>query len=136
MRALLADIVLIAHFALAVFIAAGVVVIWLGAALHWLWVRERRWRLAHLAAICFVAAEGVLGIACPLTVWENTLRFSSGERSFIARWVSALLYYDLPEWVFTTIYVAAAAATVAAWWLVPPWRGGTPTNSRGARQRS
>lgn len=135
MRALLADVVLVLHFALAAFIAAGVVLIWVGAGLRWEWIRARRLRALHLAAICFVAAEALLGIACPLTVWEDVLRYGSGERSFVARWVSALLYYDLPEWVFTAVYLAAAAATLAAWWLVPPRQRRSAPNGRGCDSR-
>ncbi|MCC7081101.1 MAG: DUF2784 family protein [Burkholderiales bacterium] len=120
MRLLLADLVLVLHFALAVFIAAGVACVWLGAALGWRWVRARTFRIAHLAAMAFVAAQAVLGITCPLTVWEDALRHGSDARSFVARWVARLLYYDLPEWIFTVAYVAAAAITMLAWRLVPP----------------
>jgi hypothetical protein len=120
MRALFADFVLVLHFAIAAFIAGGLACTWLGAALGWQWIRNRRFRLTHLAAIAFVAAEALLGIACPLTVWEDALRSGAGERSFVARWVSRLLYYDLPEWVFTAAYVAAALATLAAWPVVRP----------------
>jgi hypothetical protein len=120
MRALFADFVLVLHFAIAAFIVAGLVCTWLGAALGWQWIRDRRFRLAHLAAIVFVAAEALLGISCPLTVWEDALRAGAGERSFVARWVSRLLFYDLPEWVFSAAYVTAALATLAAWWVVPP----------------
>jgi hypothetical protein len=122
MRALLADVILVLHFAIAAFIVAGLVFTWLGAALSWQWIRNLRFRLAHLAAITFVAAEALLGIMCPLTVWEDALRNGAGGQSFVARWVSRLLYYNLPEWVFSAAYVAAALATVAAWWLVPPRR--------------
>ena len=120
MRALIADVILVLHFAIAAFIAAGLVFTWLGAALDWQWVRNRCFRLLHLAAITFVAAEALLGIVCPLTAWEDALRYGTGERSFVARWVSRLLYYDLPDWIFTASYVLAALATMAAWWLVPP----------------
>ena len=120
MRALIADLVLLLHFALAAFIVAGIVGTWLGWALGWQWIRRRGFRLAHLAAISVVAAEALLGIACPLTVWEDNLRGGPGSRSFVARWVGRLLYYDLPEWVFSALYVSAAAATILAWWLVPP----------------
>jgi hypothetical protein len=122
MRALLADLVLVLHFAIAGFIVAGLAFTWLGAALGWRWVRNRCFRLTHLAAITFVAAEALLGIVCPLTALEDALRYGAGERSFVARWVSRLLYYDLPEWVFSSGYVAAALATIAAWWVVPPRR--------------
>ena len=120
MRALLADTILVLHFAIATFIVGGLLFTWLGAALGWRWIRDRRFRLAHQAAIVFVAAEALFGIACPLTIWEDALRYGATDRSFVARWVSRLLYYDVPEWVFTAGYVTAAAATLAAWWLVPP----------------
>jgi hypothetical protein len=129
---LLADLVLVLHFALAAFIVCGIAAISLGWALAWGWVRNRSFRLAHLLAVCVVALEAILGIACPLTVLEDWLRGGPGERSFVARWVSRALYYDLPQWVFTTVYVAAAVATLLAWRLVSPrprqrlrpWRGG------------
>jgi hypothetical protein len=122
MRTLLADIVLVLHFAIAAFIVGGLVLTYLGAALHWQWIRNFRFRLAHLAGIVFVAAEAVLGIVCPLTMWEDALRYGSDDRSFVARWVSRLLYYDFPESVFTAAYAAAALATVVGWWLIPPRR--------------
>jgi hypothetical protein len=120
LHASFADLVLVLHFALAVFIAGGIAAIWLGWVLAWPWVRNRAFRLAHLAAICVVALEALLGIACPLTVLEDSLRGGRVERGFVARWVGRLLYYDLPPWVFTSAYVAAAAATLLAWRLVPP----------------
>lgn len=126
MRELAADLVLVAHFAIAVFIAGGIVLTWAGALAGWRWVRNRPFRLLHLAAIVFVAAESLLGIACPLTIWEDALRLETTQQSFVARWISRLLYYDLPQWVFTMVYVAAALATAAAWWLVPPQRRPQP----------
>jgi hypothetical protein len=116
---LLADAVLVVHFLLVLFIVGGLAVILAGAR-RWPWVRNRRFRIAHLAAIAFVAAESLLGIACPLTVWEDSLRGGGGTRSFIGRWVAWLLYYDLPEWVFTVAYCAFAAAVVWTWRAVPP----------------
>lgn len=124
-RAILADVILVAHFALAAFISLGLVLIWLGIASSWQWIRQRGFRLLHLSAIVFVALEAVAGVVCPLTVWEDALRQSSGEQpSFIARWVQRLLYYEFPEWVFTTAYIAAAIATAIAWLIAPPKRGG------------
>jgi hypothetical protein len=120
MRLSLADLVLLVHFALAAFIVAGIVCIGLGGILGWGWVRNRSFRIVHLAAICVVALEAIFGIACPLTVLEDRLRGGLSERGFIARWVSHLLYYDLPDWVFTVAYVTAAAATLLAWRWMPP----------------
>jgi len=122
MLGIMADVLLVVHFALAAFIVAGLVLTWLGAALGWAWIRNRWFRYAHLAAIVFVAAEALLGVACPLTVWEDFLRGSVQAESFVGRWVRRLLYYDAPAWVFTAAYVAWAAATLVTLKLVPPRR--------------
>jgi hypothetical protein len=117
-----ADALLVVHFLIAAFITAGLPLVWIGAALGWRWVKNPWFRYAHLGAIVFVAGEAVLGYACPLTVWEDLLRGGLRPQSFIGRWVYRLLYYQAPEWVFTTIYVGWAAATLATLWLVPPQR--------------
>jgi hypothetical protein len=119
--ALLADAVLIVHFLFVLFVVAGLLAIWIGAALGWVWVRNLRFRIAHLAAILFVAAESLVGMACPLTLWEDFLRQTgSGGISFMQRWVGRLLFYDLPEWVFTLAYVLFALAVLATFRLVRP----------------
>jgi len=94
--------------------------VWLGAAAGWGWVRNRWFRILHLAAIGLIALEGILGVACPLTVWEDLLRGGLQPRSFVGRWVQRLLYYDAPEGLFTALYVAWALATLVTLWLVPP----------------
>ena len=119
---MMADAILIVHFLIAAFIVLGLVAVWLGAAPGWPWVRNPWFRYAHLAAIAFVAAEAVLGIACPLTVWEDLLRGGARAESFVARWVRALLFYEAPEWVFAVAYVAWTLATLVTLRLVPPRR--------------
>jgi len=119
---LLADALLAAHFLIAAFIVAGLILVWLGAALGWQWTRNPWFRYLHLGAIAFVAAEAVAGIACPLTVWEDMLRGGVRPESFVGRWVQRLLYYQAPEWVFTAAYVLWTAATLLTLWLVPPRR--------------
>ena len=116
---MLADLVLLLHFCFAAFIVAGLALIWLGALLGWRWIGNRAFRLAHLAAILFVALEALLGMACPLTVLEDALRGVPSESTFIGRWVSAWLYYELPSWVFTSAYVLFAAAVILTLRLVP-----------------
>jgi len=119
----LADAVLVLHAALVVFIVGGLLAIWLGAASDWRWVRGRAFRGLHLAAIGVVALLALLGIACPLTVLEDTLRHDAGAtQGFVQRWVGRLLYYELPAWVFTVAYVAFAALVALTWRLVPPGR--------------
>jgi hypothetical protein len=119
---MMADALLVVHFAIAAFIVAGLALVWLGAALGWRWVRNPWFRYAHLAAIAFVAAEALAGVACPLTVWEDLLRGNVQAGSFVGRWVRRLLYYDAPPWVFAACYVAWAAATLLTLRLVPPRR--------------
>jgi len=116
---LLADLVLVVHVAFVLFVVGGLVAIVAGAR-HWGWVRNRTFRFAHLGAIAFVVAESLLGIACPLTVWEDALRGGGPPQSFIGRWTARLLYYNFPEWVFVVLYCAFAAAVVWAWRRVPP----------------
>jgi hypothetical protein len=117
-----ADVLLVLHFAIVLFIVGGLILTWLGAALGWGWIRNRWFRYLHVGAIAFVAAEALLGIACPLTVWEDLLRGGVRAESFVGRWVRELLYYRAPEWVFTSLYVAWAAATLVTLRLVPPRR--------------
>jgi hypothetical protein len=119
---MMADVILVVHFLIVAFIVGGLVLVWAGAALGWRWVRNPGFRYLHLGAIAFVAAEALLGVVCPLTVWEDMLRGGARAESFVGRWVRYFLYYDAPEWVFTAAYVAWAAATLATLRLVPPRR--------------
>ncbi len=117
---LIADAILVVHASFVLFVVGGLVLILLGAR-RWSWVRNRAFRILHLAAIAFVAAEALLGIACPLTIWEDMFRAAGpGQRSFIGRWIARLLYYDFPEWVFATAYCAFVLAVLWAWRAVPP----------------
>ena len=117
-----ADALLVLHFAIVLFVVGGLILTWIGAAFGWMWIRNPWFRYLHLGAIAFVAAEALAGIACPLTVWEDMLRGNMRAESFIGRWVQRLLYYQAPEWVFTLLYVAWAAATLVTLRLVPPRR--------------
>lgn len=120
MRTFAADAILVVHFVFVLFVVAGLAAIWLGAALRWQWVRNFWFRLTHLAAICLVAAEALMGIMCPLTLWEDALRGSGSEIGFIARWVRSVMFYEFPEWVFTFAYVTFALVVLATFWIVSP----------------
>ena len=115
-----ADALLVVHFGIVAFIVGGLVFTWIGAPLGWRWVRNPWFRYAHLAAIGFVALEALVGIACPLTVWEDALRGHADDKSFIARWIHRAMFYDLPEWMFTVAYCVFAAAVIATWWWIRP----------------
>lgn len=126
----MADALLVLHFLIAGFIVAGLILVWIGAAFgaasgsptRWAWIRNPWFRYLHLAAIVFIAAEALLGFACPLTIWEDLLRGGARPESFVGRWVYRLLYYNAPEWVFTTLYAAWAAATLLTLRIVPTTR--------------
>lgn len=120
----MADALLLVHFLIAAFIVAGLVLVWIGAALGWQWVRNPWFRYLHLGAIAFVAAEALAGVMCPLTVWEDMLRGNVPAESFVGRWVRYFLYYEAPEWVFTLAYVAWTLATLVTLKLVPLSRAG------------
>jgi len=116
-----ADGLLALHLTYAAFIVLGVAAILAGWGLDWHWVRNPWLRGAHLAAMAFVAAEAVVGMACPLTLWESALRGGTGRpQAFIPRLASRILYYNLPPWVFVSAYLALLAAMIALWLLVKP----------------
>jgi hypothetical protein len=117
---MLANAVLLIHFILVLFITAGLPMIYLGAALGWSWVRVWQWRALHLVAIVFVTLESLLGIACPLTVWEDLLRNDRSNVGFIERWITRIMFYDVPAWVFTLAYTGFAVLVAATWVWVPP----------------
>lgn len=127
---LLADFVLALHFALASFLALGLAAILVGGQLGWQWVRGRTFRIAHLAGLAVVAAEALIGMACPLTELESWLRrgaegqggYEGGgyQSGFVAHWLGRMLFYDFDERVFAAAYLAALGLTVWAWRKWPP----------------
>jgi len=129
MSTILADAILVVHGLFVLFVVGGFILILLGAR-NWSWVRNRTFRILHLTAIAFVTTEALLGITCPLTIWEDLIRGAGPEqRSFIGRWVARLLYYNFPEWVFATVYIAFTLAVVWVWHAVPPQTRPSSQNS-------
>ncbi|ACC76089.1 DUF2784 domain-containing protein [Paraburkholderia phymatum] len=117
----LADAVLVLHALIVLFIVGGLLAIWAGAALRHAWVRNRVFRIVHLAAIGSVALLAALDLPCPLTVLEDRLRTGTASgQGFIQRWVSAWMYYDLPLWVFAVAYVAFLLIVALTWIRIPP----------------
>ena len=120
----LADLVLLVHFCVAVFVVGALVVILAGNLAGWRWVNGWWFRLGHVCAIGFVVAESWLGVTCPLTTLESWLRTRAGgepyARSFIAHWVQRMLFYEAPEWVFAAAYTLFGLLILAAWYFFPP----------------
>lgn len=119
---MIADVILVVHFGIVLFIVGGLIAVWIGAGLGWRWIRNPWFRYLHIGAIAFVAGEALLGIACPLTVWEDLARGGVRAESFVGRWVRRVVFYEAPEWVFTVAYVAWTLATLATLRLVPTTR--------------
>jgi hypothetical protein len=120
----MADLVLVAHSSFVVFVVVGLALILAGGLGGWSWVRNPWFRVAHLAAIGVVVAQAWLGVICPLTTLEMSLRAKAGDSvysgSFVAHWLEKLLYYDAPAWVFVVGYTAFALLVLCSWLLVHP----------------
>ena len=122
---LLANLMLLSHALLVLFVVVSLPLILIGGCRNWHWVRNPWFRWTHLTLIGVVVLETWLDIPCPLTVWERQLRELAGDASFqdgefITYWVSKLLFYTAPGWVFDLIYTVFGALVVISWWVVRP----------------
>lgn len=122
--AVLADAILVAHFAFILFVLGGQACVVVGHFRNWRWVRNLTFRVCHILAIGIVAVLAWVNQICPLTVWESTLRDAAGEQtyqgSFIEHWIGSLVYYDAPQWVFTVMYSLFGALVFFTWiWIRP-----------------
>lgn len=121
---LAADAVMLLHVAYVLFVIFGLLLTMLGGVAGWRWVEHPWFRSVHLAMIGIVVFETWMGITCPLSTWEWTLREWAGETSyrgdFIANALDGWLFYDAPEWVFTTGYTLFGLAVAATWIVLPP----------------
>ena len=118
-----ADLVTLIHAAYVAVVVLGFVAILVGWAAGWDWVRNRYFRIVHVAMILLVCCEALIGTTCPLTIWENMLRAKGGEsgysRDFVGYWLDSLIFYQAPPWVFTTAYLTFGALVIVTFWLVP-----------------
>ena len=112
------------HVIFVVFVVFGLVLIFVGQAFTWSWVRNPWFRLTHFVAIAVVIVQAWLSIICPLTSIEMRLRSRAGDAtytgSFIAHWLESVLYYQAPPWVFVVCYTAFGTVVVASWIWVRP----------------
>jgi hypothetical protein len=120
MNAVAGQLVLALHLLVIAFNVTGLAVIPLGARLNWRLVRIRWLRLLHLGLLAAVAVQAALGQACFLTVWQSDLTGGGRANPLIMRWVNSLVFWPLPIWVFTALYLAAFIYAVALWRIVRP----------------
>jgi len=100
---ILADAVLVLHFAFIAFALLGGLLV----------VRWPRLAWVHLPAAAWAAGIAFFGGICPLTPLENRLRVAGGETGyeggFIEHQLEALIY---PDWLTREIQVALGAVVL------------------------
>ncbi|CAN5501723.1 DUF2784 domain-containing protein [soil metagenome] len=125
----LADVVVVVHFAFVVFLVVGGLL-----ALRWptvLWF--------HVPSVAWGAFIVTFSITCPLTPLERTLRARAGreryEESFIERYVEGILY---PDDMLRQAQAVAAAVVIGSWVALAVRhrrRSSPPVGPRFLRQR-
>ena len=102
----LADAVMLIHFGFLAFVALGGFV-----------ARRYRWVLVpHVAAVGWGALTVTVGLDCPLTGWENTLRRLGDEdglpRGFIDTYLTGVVY---PQEYLPAAQLLVATLVVVSW---------------------
>jgi hypothetical protein len=123
---LLSDFIVTVHVLWVAAVIVPVPLIIIGYFAKWQWIRHLWFRAIHFFMMALVLMETLLGIACPLTVWENQLQQLAGHegysRTFIGHYLHELIYYDFPSWVFGFLYAAFTLVIIALMIMVPPHR--------------
>ena len=115
-----ADIILILHFLVVIFITVGFVLIPIGYHYNWSWIKNFKLRLFHFGLIFIVTLETLVGITCPLTSIENYLRGINNSKSFISFWIEKIIYWDFPTSFFMFLYFVFLGWTLLMWKIYPP----------------
>src|ERR1700747_1487720 len=93
---ILADAVVIIHATYVAFVVFGLAAILIGAAMNWRWTRSLAFRITHLCAIALVCLESIVGVICPLTSLENSIRQHAGATQypgdFVAYWAHLAIF--------------------------------------------
>jgi hypothetical protein len=121
---LLADLLVVIHAAFVGFVVFGQVAILIGVLCRWQWARNFWFRTTHLLAIGYVAMEALLGLACPLTVWENELRVLAGQpvsdASFVGQLIHNLLFWHVQDWMLEYVHMGFGAMVLLTFVCAPP----------------
>jgi hypothetical protein len=103
-----AELTLLLHFAWVAFVVIGA---------FFLRHRRWRWRLIHLAAVCYSVALEVYGWICPLTYLEQWFLRRAGrfsyEGAFITHYLEKLIYLHAPQWLLVSLVVVLLVVTLA-----------------------
>ena len=106
---MLADLVVVAHFAFIVFAVAGGILVVKWPRLVWV----------HLAAVGWAAVVELCGWICPLTPLENRLRGEPGYRSdFISHYLVPVMY---PAGLTRKIQIALGVSVIVLNVVIYSW---------------
>jgi len=122
---LLADTMLVIHFAFVAFVIIGLLITWIGYFRRWSFVRNFYFRAAHILAMAIVLLESLFGVVCPLTTWEIQLRKLGGqtvygEQTFMQYWIHKIMFFNLGSTTFIIIYAGFFTALVLSFIFVRP----------------
>ena len=117
---MIADIILMLHFAIIFFITLGFFLIPIGYKFGWVWIKNSKLRICHCGMIILVTFETILGITCPLTLIENSLRGINESTSFISYWIHQIIYWNFPTQFFIILYCICLVWTFLMWKIFPP----------------
>ena len=120
MMSFISDIILFLHFGIVIFITLGFFLIPIGWKLNWNWIANRKLRLLHCGMMAFVTLETFMGITCPLTAIENSIRCVNKSNSFVSYWVMKIIYWDLPTIFFLVLYSLSLGWALFLWKICPP----------------
>ena len=119
MKLFLADLILIIHFAVVLFIIFGFCFP-IFYKFKFNFAKNYYIRIIHISLITIVLVETLAGVICPLTIIENLLRNSTQSESLIAKLLRDLLFWDFSISYFLLIYFVCFSWTVFIWFFFPP----------------
>ena len=103
---LMADLVVVVHLAFILFVATGGLLAW-----RWPWLVR-----LHGPSVAWALAGLTVGVTCPLTRLEKSLRSLAGEQAygggFVDRYVEGVVY---PQSYATPLRAVAALAVVVGY---------------------
>lgn len=121
---ILADTIVVMHFAWIVFMLAGFIFT-VAAFWHKKFFDKWLFRTLHLCGIVYVSSLAILGKYCPLTIWENTLRqkYDPGltyPGSFMVHYIEMLVYPEVNPGIILIPTIFIAIFTIFVFIKKPP----------------
>jgi len=131
---ILADLVVLIHFAWILFILWGFILTVCGSISVYVLRTADRWRTffdgwifrtIHLGGIVYTAVLTVLGKHCPLTILENKLKEQYNTEltypgSFVVHYIEKIFYSEANFWLFVIPTIIITVFTVLMFIVRPP----------------